>query len=360
MKITLNDVGSLIDTTTAANTINANSDTIETAFDNTLSRDGTSPNQMLNDLDMNSQQIINLPNPATTNSPLRLQDLNTFIGGGTITNIPSGGTTGQVLAKNSNTNYDIGFRNSVTSVGLSLPADFTVTNSPVTTTGTLTATLANTPTGTGGFVRQTSPTLTTPVISTIVNTGTLTLPTITNTLVGRTTTDTLVNKTVDTAAPNTIKISGVTLSPGQYPGEPTTGSATAGNVGEYISSTIASGSAVSLTSGSPLNVTSISLTAGDWDIDSVTYFSTATTTSVTSVASSISTATGALNPTAGNLMSFNFAPVVPGAFTAGESSAIPPTRFSLSATTTIFLVAQATFTVSTCAAWGIIRARRAR
>ena len=43
----------------------------------------------------------------------------------------------------------------------------------------------------------TNKTLTTPVISSIVNTGTLTLPTSTDTLVGRATTDTLTNKTID-------------------------------------------------------------------------------------------------------------------------------------------------------------------
>lgn len=43
----------------------------------------------------------------------------------------------------------------------------------------------------------TSPTLTTPVVSSISNTGTLTLPTSTDTLVGRDTTDTLTNKSID-------------------------------------------------------------------------------------------------------------------------------------------------------------------
>ena len=43
----------------------------------------------------------------------------------------------------------------------------------------------------------TNKTLTTPVISSISNTGTLTLPTSTDTLVGRATTDTLTNKTID-------------------------------------------------------------------------------------------------------------------------------------------------------------------
>jgi len=56
------------------------------------------------------------------------------------------------------------------------------------TTGTL-ATLAGTET-------LTNKTLTTPIIASISNTGTLTLPTSTDTLVGRATTDTLTNKTL--------------------------------------------------------------------------------------------------------------------------------------------------------------------
>lgn len=49
-----------------------------------------------------------------------------------------------------------------------------------------------------GSQTLTNKTLTTPVISTITNTGTLTLPTTTDTLVGRATTDTLTNKTLTT------------------------------------------------------------------------------------------------------------------------------------------------------------------
>lgn len=60
-------------------------------------------------------------------------------------------------------------------------------------------------TGTGALVFGTAPTLSAPVIGTITNTGTLTLPTSTDTLVGRATTDTLTNKTI-AGASNTLTV----------------------------------------------------------------------------------------------------------------------------------------------------------
>src|SRR5882762_9087163 len=80
-KVTLNNVASLIDATTAANTINANSNAIQTAFDNTLSRDGTQPNQMKAALDMNSNRILNLPAPISNTDPVRVIDLSNFTSG---------------------------------------------------------------------------------------------------------------------------------------------------------------------------------------------------------------------------------------------------------------------------------------
>lgn len=112
-KVTLNDVGSLLDATTAVNTINSNSATVETAFDNTLSRDGTTPNQMGASLDMNSNHILNLPQPVNMSEPMRLLDAALLNGGGSIPAqaLPVGGTINQILTKNSSTNYDASWLN---------------------------------------------------------------------------------------------------------------------------------------------------------------------------------------------------------------------------------------------------------
>ena len=62
---------------------------------------------------------------------------------------------------------------------------------------TLTVAIDSTVATLAGSQTLTNKTLTAPVISTISNTGTVTLPTATDTLVGRATTDTLTNKTID-------------------------------------------------------------------------------------------------------------------------------------------------------------------
>jgi hypothetical protein len=50
--------------------LNANFALIETALENTLSRDGTAPNVMNASLDMNSNRILNLPTAASNNEPV--------------------------------------------------------------------------------------------------------------------------------------------------------------------------------------------------------------------------------------------------------------------------------------------------
>ena len=54
---------------------------VATAINDTLSRKGDTPNQMEADLDMNSNQILNLPAPRTPTEPVRVQDIEPLLAG---------------------------------------------------------------------------------------------------------------------------------------------------------------------------------------------------------------------------------------------------------------------------------------
>ena len=75
-KLTLTDLVAKFSSITA---INANNDLIEAAIENTLSRDGTAPNAMAADLDMDSNAIINLPAATGATEPVRKGDIATDI-----------------------------------------------------------------------------------------------------------------------------------------------------------------------------------------------------------------------------------------------------------------------------------------
>lgn len=74
-KLTLTDLSNIF---TAATSINNNNAAIEAAMENTLSRDGTSPNTMNTDLDMNNKRVYNLPEPITDGEPVRKGDIITL------------------------------------------------------------------------------------------------------------------------------------------------------------------------------------------------------------------------------------------------------------------------------------------
>lgn len=148
---------------------------------------------------------------------------------------------------------------------------------------------------------------------------------------------------------------------GQTLGTATNDNASAGNVGEYITSSIASGSAVSLTNGTPANMTSASLTAGDWDVSCTLMYSGTATTSVNYLTGSLSTTSATLNTTPG-FITGRFAGIAT-IFNVGAAAItelVGPARFSLSGTTTVYCVAQSGFTASTEAVFGLLRARRVR
>ena len=135
--------------------------------------------------------------------------------------------------------------------------------------------------------------------------------------------------------------------------------AAAGKVGEVISSAIAVGSAVSLTTATPANVTSISLTAGDWDVSGNCNFTAASaTTALGSVwAAGIST-TSATLPTDGTEAPV-FVPLIT-ATSFKTHGTVSVKQVNVSSTTTVYLVCEATFTAGTAGGYGDIRARRVR
>lgn len=150
---------------------------------------------------------------------------------------------------------------------------------------------------------------------------------------------------------------GATFSSSLIAGVTNGGDAASGIVGEIITSVLASGSAVSLTTATAKTVTSISLTAGDWDVTGMVDFHPGATTTGSYFQAGISTTTNAL----GSQDQYTSAPM---ALAAGLGVDVglncPVVRQSLSGTTTIYLTCVAGFALSTLTAYGTIRARRVR
>ena len=130
--------------------------------------------------------------------------------------------------------------------------------------------------------------------------------------------------------------------------------AAAGQIGEVISSVVA-GPGVTLTTAVTANVTSIALTAGDWDVQGEVW--TALNGGASSVMAGISPTSATILGTSFAVSNTRFALTFP----AG-TPVLPlrPCRVSLAAPATYYLVAQVTFSTSTTTAFGNIMARRVR
>lgn len=131
----------------------------------------------------------------------------------------------------------------------------------------------------------------------------------------------------------------------------TTGAApSAGVVGEVLSAVTAS--AITLTSGSLANLVSLSLPAGEYELESAAQLINAG--NVTAFSFGVSTASATLPSNWYDVYAITTT------LASGTSSRQGMSRrIRLSATTTVYLVVQATFT-STCTALGYIRAMRVR
>lgn len=225
------------------------------------------------------------------------------------------------------------------------------------------ATAVTDETGTGALVFAGSPALTgTPTAPTAAaGTNTTQIATTAGIVAERAATKTLTNTTFNsTDAGNVLQVGGVTVFKGQFPGTTTNDNATAGNTGQYVESSVAVGAAISLTSATPANITSISLTAGDWDITLNPVWG-GTTTSVTGLRASISTTSNTEDSTTpGRFISHTLNSTSPFATFNAALGAAGPSRLSLAGTTTVYFVGRCDYSGGTCIGYGIIRARRMR
>lgn len=141
-------------------------------------------------------------------------------------------------------------------------------------------------------------------------------------------------------------------------GTVTNDNAQAGSVGEFISQTVLVGAAIALATGVVADITSIPLTAGDWDVWGNIATSTGAGTTVTLLNGWINNVS-VTAPTAPN-GGAEFASAIN--FIAGANQIIPVglKRVSLAAGATMFLSINTNFAVSTLAAYGFIGARRVR
>jgi len=148
-----------------------------------------------------------------------------------------------------------------------------------------------------------------------------------------------------------------TITPSQTAGivgTTTNNNANTGSVGEFQSSTT---NGTSLTTATNTNTCSVSLTAGDWDVEVVNQFNPGTGATGTVFVSTVST-------TSQSAAVFPQSSTLQGVSDTGTSNTTflitPVVRFSLASTTTVYGVGLAVFSGGTFTVNGFIRARRVR
>jgi hypothetical protein len=189
-----------------------------------------------------------------------------------------------------------------------------------------------------------SPTFTgTVVISTVTLSG----GTIDNTVIGGTTAAAGKFSTIGATGlitpSTTVGIKGTTLAD----------NAQAGSVGEFITSTSSATSIANATTTAP---TSITLTAGDWDVWQTTVFTPAGSTILTACYVGVSTSSSSLNGAGTYVQSGN----VSGVAGTGQAWSSPVVRVNIAAGATYYGVVNAAFATSTCTATVVMNARRVR
>lgn len=160
---------------------------------------------------------------------------------------------------------------------------------------------------------------------------------------------------VTSAIQTQINAKRATFSNGQLPGTATNDSASAGNVGEYVSSAV---TAVNVGPTTQVNdLTSISLTAGDWDVTLIAGMNGVGAFS--SFQAGISTTSG--NSQAGlSDADTSITNTLSTAFPNRDYLVIPAVRMSFASTTTVYAKQGCTYSGSTPSGRGRLSARRVR
>jgi hypothetical protein len=226
-------------------------------------------------------------------------------------------------------------------------------------------------TGSGNNVLSTSPTLVTPVLGTPAS-GTLSncigLPVSTGisglgTGVGSflatpTSANLAAAVTGKTGSGALVFDTSPTITTPNIIGVATNSNAASGSVGELVESEILLGSAVTLTTAVPANVTSITLTAGDWDVEgNIAYDTSGGAVSVLLIG--WISATSATRPAPPNKGAF-FQLYPSTASTYNNVAQVGKMRISVASTTSVYLSTQVSFSTGTLLAYGYIGARRRR
>ncbi len=131
--------------------------------------------------------------------------------------------------------------------------------------------------------------------------------------------------------------------------------ASAGGIGEFVSSYVATGAAVNVPNATGTNVTSISLTAGDWDVEGNVNYKLAS--AVVNTAQAAINTTGGAIPTDGSEV---YTGVLASGATFTDTMTVPRKRVNVTTTTTVYLVTKANVSMGTMSAFGGITARRVR
>ena len=145
--------------------------------------------------------------------------------------------------------------------------------------------------------------------------------------------------------------------------------AAAGNIGEYISNIVPFASGHTMTNGTTAQLATVTLTAGDWDVDGEVFFAFPAGNTTTFYVGYLSTSNSGTFP--GTAVpgdgGFDYGQVALSAGVAGGGSLEPysitglHTRVSSNVSTTLYLMGDINFAgVGTTTGYGAIRARRIR